>query len=224
MSFKDIIILLIPTFFAYLVHLVVRWKWFSLLVLTVGVFIMTFYILSQPSPDHFYKVFTFFLTLTIVAVVNYPVYLILVFFTTMFIGLNRKNMSIKYGVEDASYIAAGELEGLTKLSDDFYDAMQTLPEAKTILNMHKDDLTISRKKLAYFLSGWLGGPRIYPAEFGPIRIPMAHKHLPIVNDDGNAWLLCMQKALEKQDYADDFKEYLIAQLAVPASRVAAICK
>lgn len=133
-------------------------------------------------------------------------------------------MTPQYGIEDASYKAAGELEGLTKLVDDFYEAMETLPEAKVIRDMHDEDLTISRKKLAYFLSGWLGGPRIYPAEFGPIRIPIAHKHLPIVEADGEAWLLCMKTALEKQDYAEDFKEYLLTQLRVPTSRIVSVCK
>jgi len=34
----------------------------------------------------------------------------------------------------------------------------------------------------------------------------------------DAWLLCMQRALAEQPYADDFKQYLIEQLFVPAER------
>ena len=130
----------------------------------------------------------------------------------------------QYGIEDASYKAAGELEGITKLVDDFYDVMDTLPETKRIRDMHPENLTLSRKKLVYFLSGWLGGPRLYAQEFGPIRITMAHKHLPIVAADGGAWLHCMKKAVEKADYAEDFKEYLLTQLAVPASRIVTVCE
>jgi hemoglobin len=37
--------------------------------------------------------------------------------------------SPKYGVKDNSYKAAGELAGLTKLVDSFYDFIEALPEA-----------------------------------------------------------------------------------------------
>ena len=61
-------------------------------------------------------------------------------------------------VDLTPYQAAGGLEGLTKLVDEFYAIMDTLPEARTIRNMHPQGLAESRKKLTYFLSGWLGGP------------------------------------------------------------------
>lgn len=55
-------------------------------------------------------------------------------------------------VDLTPYQAAGGLEGLTKLVDEFYLNMDTLPEARTIRNMHAKDLTEARKKLTYFLS------------------------------------------------------------------------
>jgi hemoglobin len=129
----------------------------------------------------------------------------------------------KYGEGDNSYKAAGELPGLTKLVDAFYDLMETLPEAKVIRSMHREDLTLSRKKLAYFLSGWLGGPKLYSENFGSISIPSAHKHLPIGAEESDAWMLCMQKALEKQPYDESFKLYLIEQLRIPAERIRVAC-
>ncbi|MDU0114663.1 group II truncated hemoglobin [Psychrosphaera aquimarina] len=124
-----------------------------------------------------------------------------------------------YGLGDNSFKAAGELEGITKLVDDFYDFMDSLPEAKVIRDMHKSDLTSSRQKLAYFLSAWLGGPKLYSEHFGPINIPQAHKHLPIGHAESDAWILCMQKAVELQPYKEDFKGYLITQLRIPAERI-----
>lgn len=129
----------------------------------------------------------------------------------------------KYGVGDNSYKAAGELMGLTVLVDDFYDNMSVFPEAKIIRDMHPVDLTESRTKLAYFLSGWLGGPRIYATTFGSLSIPAAHQHLPVGKDESEAWLYCMQKALEIQPYEEAFKVYLIMQLRVPAERIRAVC-
>ena len=122
----------------------------------------------------------------------------------------------KYGEGDASYQAAGGKEGLRKLVDAFYDAMMVEPSAKTILAMHPQDLTESRDKLALFLCGWLGGPRLFKEKYGTIHLPIAHKHLMVDADARDAWLLCMKEALKDQDYADDFKEYLMTQLFRPA--------
>ncbi len=128
-----------------------------------------------------------------------------------------------YGIGANSYHAAGGLAGITCLVDDFYSNMDSLPEAEKIRKMHPQDLTESRKKLAYFLSGWLGGPRLFAEYYGGINMPMAHKHLDIGNAERDAWLLCMQKAIDIQQYQDSFKEYLFAQLKIPAERVKQIC-
>ena len=133
------------------------------------------------------------------------------------------NKSSTYGVEDGSYKAAGQLPGLTNLAESFYDFMESIPEAKTIRDMHKSDLSDSRQKLAYFLSGWLGGPKLYSANFGSIRLPSAHKHLPIGLEESEAWILCMRKAVEEQPYEESFKLYLIEQLKVPAEKIRVAC-
>ncbi len=124
-----------------------------------------------------------------------------------------------YGSGDSSFLAAGGYEGIRKLVVDFYDYMASLPEARAICKMHPQDIESSRDKLTRFLCGWLGGPKLYQEKFGPIRIPMAHIHLPIGVAERDAWLLCMQKALEDQPYEQAFREYLIKQLYVPAERI-----
>ncbi|MGE0471430.1 MAG: group II truncated hemoglobin [Nitrospira sp.] len=117
------------------------------------------------------------------------------------------------------YQAAGELAGIIKLVDEFYRNMDTLPEAETIRNMHPPDLAESRKKLTYFLCGWLGGPRLFQEHYGPISIPGAHKRFPIGYEERDAWLLCMQRAIAIQPYSDQLKDYLLAALSIPAERV-----
>jgi hemoglobin len=131
---------------------------------------------------------------------------------------------LEYGENDCSYQAAGELAGLTKLVDAFYDFMEALPEAEIIRSMHREDLEESRKKLAYFLSGWLGGPKLYAQHFGSIIIPKAHRHLSIGHKEAEAWILCMQKAVDIQPYEQSFKVYLIEQLRVPAERIRLACE
>jgi hemoglobin len=126
------------------------------------------------------------------------------------------NSERSYGDGDFSFQTAGGVEGIRTLVDAFYDAMETLPEAAVIRAMHKADLAGSRHKLALFLCGWLGGPRLYREQYGPIVIPSAHRHLDIGVAERDAWLLCMQTALAQQPYPQDFKTYLLAQLYRPA--------
>ncbi len=55
-----------------------------------------------------------------------------------------------YGINDNSYKAAGQLAGIEQLVADFYQYMDSLPEAAVIRAMHQPDLTLSQKKLSYF--------------------------------------------------------------------------
>jgi len=144
------------------------------------------------------------------------------FNVTLISKRKQKRMSMirhKYGSGDTTFKAIGGHDALVALVDDFYEAMDTLSEAKRIRDMHPDDLEITKDKLVYFLSGWMGGPRIYGEKYGGISIPMAHQHLKIEASDRDAWLLCMNHALAKHDYPEDFKTYLLEQLAFPANRI-----
>lgn len=127
-----------------------------------------------------------------------------------------------YGVGDASYQAAGGIEGLRRLVDDFYRIMDSWKPAQTIRSMHGEDLTMSRDKLACFLSGWLGGPKLFRERYGAISIPMFHRSWPIGEAERDAWLGCMAQAIELQPYTAEFKEYLLRQLRVPAERIVAV--
>lgn len=125
---------------------------------------------------------------------------------------------MEFGIKDNSYIMAGGKPGLEFLVSQFYQQMDTLKQAQKIRHMHPTDLSESEDKLVCFLSGWLGGPKLYKEKYGSISIPRAHQHLLIGETEKDAWLLCMQKALEKTDYSSAFKQYLLTQLAQPASR------
>ncbi len=131
--------------------------------------------------------------------------------------------SSAYGHAGASFEAAGGIAGITALVDRFYAWMDELPEARVIRRMHPEDLTVSADKLARFLCGWLGGPKRYQEVYGPISIPAAHARFPIGAAERDAWMLCMGKAVAEQPYAEDFKVYLLEQLAVPAERVRQAC-
>jgi len=130
----------------------------------------------------------------------------------------------KYGEGDATYKGVGGADGLLTLVNEFYDVMESLDQAAHIRSMHPDDLEISRDKLYCFLSAWMGGPRLFAEKYGPIAIPRAHAHLVVNEAERDAWLLCMDKALDNLDYPQDFKDYLMTQLYVPAERIRLVAK
>jgi hemoglobin len=85
--------------------------------------------------------------------------------------------------------------------------------------MHPDDKDISRDKLARFLCGWLGGPKLYREKYGSIGIPRVHQHLAIATAERDQWLICMGETVEEQAFGPSFKKYLMEQLFVPAEAV-----
>lgn len=125
----------------------------------------------------------------------------------------------EYGQGDTSYQAAGGEAGIRKLVDAFYQQMTTRTEAIEILAMHKADLNVIKDKLTVFLIGWMGGPSTYGEKYGSLSIPSFHAYLDVKEAERDAWLFCMREALKEQAYDEDFKQYLIYQLAVPAERI-----
>lgn len=124
-----------------------------------------------------------------------------------------------YGHEDASFKAAGGVEGIQKLVKDFYRIMDESSADTIIRKMHPDNLEVSVDKLARFLCGWLGGPRLYNERYGSISIPAVHAHLAIGEHERDSWLRCTQQAISLQPYAPAFADYLLLQLRVPAERI-----
>ena len=124
-----------------------------------------------------------------------------------------------YGDGDATHQALGGVHAIRRLVELFYEEMDTQPEAAKIRALHPPDLEISIDKLARFLSGWTGGPKLYSEKYGPIKIPVFHQHLPVDEAERDAWLLCMERALDRMDYPDDLKAYMLRELFVPAERI-----
>ena len=123
-----------------------------------------------------------------------------------------------YREGDNQFQMEGGVAGIQKLANDFYNQMETLPEAKHILSLHPADLTESREKLGRFLCGYLNGPELYEEKYGPIQLAPAHGHIAVGSAEKEAWLLCMKKALEQQPYEQAFQNFIMKRLAIPAER------
>ena len=125
----------------------------------------------------------------------------------------------QFGVGDASFLAAGGQQGIFSLVGNFFDRMGSDERFATIWHMHPDDKDVSRDKLARFLCGWLGGPKLYNEKYGAIGIPRVHAHLDIKAPERDQWLTCMSESVAEQPFSPEFKAYLMEQLFVPAEAV-----
>lgn len=125
---------------------------------------------------------------------------------------------LPYGQGDNTFQAAGGQAGIRRLVDAFYDRMASEPAYATIYGWHPDG-QLARDKLALFLCGWMGGPRLFRERFGTISLPGVHAHLPVTAAERDQWLACMAHALSQQAYPESLKTYLLEQLSVPAERV-----
>lgn len=94
------------------------------------------------------------------------------------------------------YERIGGVDAVDRLVESFYRNMDELPQARGIRVIHAEDLGPTRAILKVYLSEWLGGPKDYSAAKGHPRLRMRHGHLRIGPDERDAWMLCMNAALD----------------------------
>lgn len=124
-----------------------------------------------------------------------------------------------YGEGDGTLQAVGGLSGLQTLVETFYRLMAATPEYRPLFEMHPKNLPLTIEKLVAFLSGWMGGERLFSQKFGPISLPQAHAHLVITEKEKAMWLNCMEAALIELGYQEDLRAYLLTKLEFPAERI-----
>jgi hemoglobin len=138
--------------------------------------------------------------------------------------LRRVYMEPSYGKGDATYQAAGGLQGIRQLVDDFYTLMDMSNDYQLIRKMHAKNQQRSKDTLTCFLSGWMGGEALYNKHYGGIIIPQFHAGMKIGEQESSLWIACMTEALAKQDYPKSLQQYLIIQLSIPAQRIQQACQ
>ncbi len=106
--------------------------------------------------------------------------------------------------------------GIRALAEAFYEAMDRLPEAAHIRAMHGANLDDVKRKLAAYLTGWMGGPPVYLAMTGTVCLTEPHAPYHIGPRERDQWLRCMDEALERTGASDELK----AMLREPLFRLA----
>ena len=102
----------------------------------------------------------------------------------------------------------GGAEGIRSLVDRFYDIMDTAPEAAGIRALHPTSLEGSREKLYLFLTGWTGGPPLYVQRHGHPMLRARHLPFPIGAAERDAWVWCMDHALDEHEMPAELRDYL----------------
>ena len=111
------------------------------------------------------------------------------------------------------YDMLGGEQGIRQLVNRFYDLMDELPEAWELRKIHQQDLQSARDKLFKFLSGWLGGPGLYEAEYAHPRLRARHMPFPVDTQMRDQWLMCINQALDEQVSDELFKLQLKSSFA-----------
>lgn len=111
------------------------------------------------------------------------------------------------------YALMGGKPAIDDLVDRFYDAMDTLPEARTIRAMHGPDLTVIRHVLKLYLAQWLGGPQDYSRERGHPMLRGRHLGFAIGLAERDAWMLCMDTALAQVSCEQEVRDHVRQAMA-----------
>ncbi len=118
--------------------------------------------------------------------------------------------------EDTPFDRLGGMPGVKALAERFYDVMGEREPELTALHARDEGGGVSRTtrdRFALFLAGWLGGPQEYTAQHGHPRLRMRHAPFPVNEAMRDAWLRCMQAALEAQRVEGGVRTFLDARFA-----------
>ena len=84
---------------------------------------------------------------------------------------------------------------------------------------HLDIILEARKNLVLMESNF---PEELQATFNNLENASNAWGLP--PDERDAWLLCMERALEEREFPPDFREYLLRELRAPAERIVKVSR
>lgn len=119
-------------------------------------------------------------------------------------------------MSETPYEMIGGRDQVLALTEVFYDMMEQHEPALAAVHQTDAHGRISRgtrERFGLFLIGWLGGPQDYMAIHGHPRLRMRHAHVPIDTAMRDAWLRCMQLALEARAVHGPVRTFLDQRFA-----------
>ncbi|WP_281889448.1 globin [Paenibacillus sp. YYML68] len=92
------------------------------------------------------------------------------------------------------YQALGEEAGIRRLVEAFYPRVQAHP---LLGPLFPQDIRPVIDKQYMFLSQFFGGPALYSEQYGHPMMRARHLAFPVTEARAEAWLACMQEAMEE---------------------------
>ncbi len=119
------------------------------------------------------------------------------------------------------YDLVGGEAGVLNLVKVFYDIVETNPVGHKLLLLHLrgNGLAHSRVEQFHFLSGFLGGPRLYVEKHGHSNVRTMHEHVEINAESKDIWLQCMDLAIDKVGIGASTKSKLMRNFTAAAERL-----
>ncbi len=109
------------------------------------------------------------------------------------------------------YQRLGGADGVRQLVECFYDLVETEAVAEPLRLMHLRGHGIAHSRIAQFefMSGFLGGPRLYFENNRHADVRQMHAHLAIDAQARDAWIGCMKLALDQCRVEPDLADTLM---------------
>jgi|GEM_PF-146145 len=109
------------------------------------------------------------------------------------------------------YDAIGGEGGVENLVKVFYDLVEQHPEGKKlhVLHLRGNGIAHSRVEQFNFLSGFLGGPKLYVEKHGHSNVRLMHEHVEINSESKDIWLKCMDMAIDEVGIGAEVKNKLM---------------
>lgn len=119
--------------------------------------------------------------------------------------------------KDTPFAAIGGHETIEKLVETFY--YKKVARHPDLAPIFPDDLRETALKQKRFLTQFLGGPPLYLEHHGHPMLRARHLPFPITPRRADAWLACMQSALEETGVENPWREAILHRLAIVARRM-----
>lgn len=119
------------------------------------------------------------------------------------------------------YEAIGGESAIKQLVQVFYDLVETDPEAHLLhlLHLRGNGIAHSRLEQFNFLSGFLGGPKLYVEKHGHSNVRKMHEHLEITLAGKDIWLKCMEMAIDQIGVDAGIKHKLMKNFITVANQL-----
>ncbi|MRH43395.1 globin [Aquibacillus halophilus] len=114
------------------------------------------------------------------------------------------------------YEAIGGQTKIEELVTAFYNRVAVHPE---LIPIFPNDLTETARKQTQFLTQFFGGPPLYMEEHGHPMLRKRHFDFPITPTRKNAWLECMDKALEEVGIKEPYRTVIFERLTITAQHM-----